>query len=60
MSYRRNFLVCISYGFSFIHLSVHSFMSTSADSRRAVVSDWWKYVLVNHLGDLSLPRNNVV
>ena len=33
------------------------------DSRRAVVSYWRKYVhevLVNHLGDISLPRKSVV
>ena len=38
-------------------------MSPSADSRRAVVSYWRKYVhevLVNRLGGLSLPRNSVV
>ena len=41
----------------------HNFVSPSADSRRAVVSYWQKYVheeLVNHLGDLSLPRKSVV
>ena len=35
----------------------------SADSRRAVVSYWQKYVqevLVNRLGGLSLPRKKVV
>ena len=35
----------------------------SADSRRAVVSYWRKYVhevLVNRLGGLSLPRKSVV
>ena len=35
----------------------------TADSRRAVVSYWRKYVLevlVNRLGGLSLPRKNVV
>ena len=38
-------------------------ISPSADSRRAVVSYWQKYVdlgLVNCLGGLSLARNNVV
>ena len=37
--------------------------SPSADSRGAVVSYWRKYVhevLVNRLGDLSLPRKSVV
>ena len=40
-----------------------TFVSPSADSRRAVVSYWQKYVhevLVNHLGGLSLPRKSVV
>ena len=40
-----------------------TFVSASAFSRRAVVSYWRKYVhevLVNSLGDLSLPRKNVV
>ena len=38
-------------------------MSPSAFSRRAIVSYWRKYVhevLVNRLGDLSLPRKCVV
>ena len=37
----------------------HTIVSPSADSRRAVVSYWPKYVheaLVNRLGGLSLPR----
>ena len=41
----------------------HTFVSSSADSRRAVVSYWRKYeheVLVNRLGRLSLPRKSVV
>ena len=41
----------------------HTFVSPSADSRRAVVSYWRKYVnevLVNHLGGLSLSRKSVV
>ena len=41
----------------------HTFVYPSADSRRAVVSYWQKYVhevLVNHLGGLSLPRKSVV
>ena len=41
----------------------HTFVSPSADSRRAVVSNWRKYVheaLVNRLGGLSLPRKSVV
>ena len=41
----------------------HTFVSPSAFSRRAVVSYWRKYVhkvLVNRLGDLSLPRKSVV
>ena len=40
-----------------------AFISPSADSRKAVVSFWQKYVhkvLVNHLGGLSLPRKSVV
>ena len=40
----------------------HTFVSPSADSSRAVVSFWRKYVLkvlVNRLGGLSLPRKNV-
>ena len=40
----------------------HTFVSPSADSRRAVVSYWRKpvhEVLVNHLGGLSLPRKSV-
>ena len=44
-------------------LSAHTFVSPSADSRRAVVSNWRKNVqevLVNHLGGLSLPRKSVV
>ena len=41
----------------------HTFVSPSADSRRAVVSYWGKYVhevLVNCLGGLILPRESVV
>ena len=41
----------------------HTFASPSADSRKAVVSYWRKYVhevLVNRLRDLSLPRKSVV
>ena len=41
----------------------HTFVSPSADSIRAVVSYWRKYlhvVLVNRLGGLSLPRKSVV
>ena len=41
----------------------HTFVSPFADSRRAVVSNWRKYVqevLVNCLGGLSLPRKSVV
>ena len=41
----------------------HTFIFSSADSGRAVVSYWRKYVhkvLVNHLGGLSLPRNSVL
>ena len=41
----------------------HTFVSPSANSRRAVVSYWQKYVLevlVNLLGGLSLPRKSVV
>ena len=40
-----------------------TFVSSSAFSRRAVVSYWRKYVhevLVNRLGGLSLPRKSVV
>ena len=42
---------------------MHTFVSPSAFSRRAVVSYWRKYVhevLVNRLGGLSLPRKSVV
>ena len=41
----------------------HTFVSPSAESRRAVVSYWRKFVhevLVNRLGGLSLPRKSVV
>ena len=41
----------------------HTFVSSSADSRRAVVSYWRKYVhkvLVNRLEGLNLPRKSVV
>ena len=41
----------------------HAFVSPSADSRRAVVSNWQKYVhevVVNRLGGLSLSRKSVV
>ena len=41
----------------------HTFVSLSADSRRAFVCYWRKYmheVLVNRLGGLSLPRKSVV
>ena len=40
----------------------HTFVSPSTFSRRAVISYWQKYVhevLVNRLGDLSLPRKSV-
>ena len=40
-----------------------TFVSPSADLRRAVVTYWRKYVhevQVNHLGGLSLPRKSVV
>ena len=40
----------------------HTFVSPSADSRKAFVSYWRKYVqevLVNRLGGLSLPRLSV-
>ena len=43
--------------------SIHTFVSPSSDSRRAVVSHWRKYVhevLVHRLGGLSLPRKSVV
>ena len=42
---------------------LHTFVSPSAFSRRAVVSCWRKYVHevpVNRLGGLSLPRKSVV
>ena len=42
---------------------LHTIVSPSADSRRAVVSYWRKYVheeLVNRLKGLSLPRESVV
>ena len=41
----------------------HTFVSPSADLRRAVVSYLQKYVhevLVDYLGDLGLPRKSVV
>ena len=41
----------------------HTFVSPSADSRRAVVSYWRKHVhevLVNRLGGVSLPRKSVL
>ena len=41
----------------------HTSVSPSADSRRAAVSYWRKYVhevLVNLIGGLSLPRKSVV
>ena len=41
----------------------YTFVSPSADSRRALVSYWQKYVhkvLVNHLGGQSLPRKSVI
>ena len=41
----------------------HTFVSPYADSRRAVVRYWQKYVhkvLVNRLGGLSLPRKSVI
>ena len=40
----------------------HTFFSSSADSRRAVVSYWRKYVhevLLNRFGGLNLPRKSV-
>ena len=40
-----------------------TFISPFAGSRRAVVSNWRKYVhavLVNRLGDLYMPRDSVV
>ena len=42
---------------------LHTFVSTPADPRRAVVSYWQKYVhlvVVNSLGGLRLPRNSVL
>ena len=42
---------------------LHTFLSPSADSRRAVVSYWRKYVhevMVNRLEGLSLPRKSIV
>ena len=44
-------------------IRLHTFVSPSADSRRAVVSYLRKYVhevLVNRLAGLSLPMNGVV
>ena len=44
-------------------MTLNTFVSPSAFSRRAVVSYWRKYVhevLVNRLGGLSLPRKSVV
>ena len=46
-----------------IPLWPHTFVSPSADSRRAVVSYWRKYeheVLLNPLEGLSRPRKSVV
>ena len=53
------------HGYTWVRYPVwqHTFVSPSAFSRRAVVSYWRKYVhevLVNRLGDLSLPRKSVV
>ena len=58
-------LVFLSFVFLFknANLSVPQYTAPSADSRRAVVSYWRKYVhivLVNRLGGLSLPRKSVV
>ena len=44
-------------------VQLHTFVSTPADSRRAVISYRRKYVrlvMVNSLGGLRLPRNSVV
>ena len=46
-----------------VRVRLHTFVSPSADSRRAVVSFWQKYVheaLVNRLVGLSLLRKSVV
>ena len=46
-----------------IRVQPHTSVSPSADSRRADVSYWQKYVhevLVNRLGGLSLPRKSVI
>ena len=47
----------------FLLRNAHTLAFSTADSRRAVVSYWQKYVhevLVNRLGGLSLPRKSVV
>ena len=56
--------VCLKSQRSWVRYPVwqHTFVSPSADSSRAVVSFWRKYVhkvLVNRLGGLSLPRKSV-
>ena len=46
-----------------VRVQPHTFVSPSADSRRALVRYWQKYVhevLVNRLGGLILPKNSVV
>ena len=56
-------MTCDFTSFSRVFLWPHTFVSSSADSRGAVVSYWRKYVhevLVNRLGGLSLPRKRVV
>ena len=56
-------LTCKSEALGSIPVWPHTFISPLADSRRAVVGYWQKYVhdaLVNHLGGLSLLGKSVV
>ena len=62
MKYFRYLRNKSKFSFFFVKGATH-FLSPSADSKRAVVSYWRKYlheVLVNRLGGLSLPRKSVV
>ena len=52
-----------SEGLGSIPVWQHTFVSPSADSEGTVASYWRKYVdeiLVNRLGDVSLPRESVI
>ena len=60
---QKNTLMCAYWSMCGKYGEYGTFVSPSADSRRAVVSYWRKYVhevLVNRLGGVSLPRKNVV